>query len=78
MLGGLDEEFEAWHFAAFQNTGTTTYEHAMNWKIAIDTFGETYHFKMLHRDSLAISFATKISRMPLGSSRARIAARRNT
>ena len=25
----------------------------INWKLAIDTFGENYHFNVLHRDSLA-------------------------
>ncbi len=28
----------------------------MNWKLAIDTFGETYHFPTLHRNSLANDF----------------------
>ena len=28
----------------------------MNWKLAIDTFGETYHFNTLHRNSLANDF----------------------
>ena len=28
----------------------------MNWKLAIDTFGETYHFSVLHKDSLFQSF----------------------
>ena len=28
----------------------------MNWKLAIDTFGETYHFGTLHRNSLAQDF----------------------
>ena len=28
----------------------------MNWKLAIDTFGETYHFSVLHKNSLFESF----------------------
>jgi len=28
----------------------------MNWKLAIDTFGETYHFNTLHKDTLANDF----------------------
>ena len=28
----------------------------MNWKLAIDTFGETYHFNRLHKNSLANDF----------------------
>jgi hypothetical protein len=28
----------------------------LNWKLATDTFGETYHFKRLHKDTLANNF----------------------
>ena len=28
----------------------------MNWKLAIDTFGETYHFNTLHKNTLANDF----------------------
>ena len=28
----------------------------LNWKLAMDTFGETYHFDVLHRNTLAINF----------------------
>ena len=28
----------------------------LNWKLAVDTFGETYHFGVLHRNSLATYF----------------------
>jgi phenylpropionate dioxygenase-like ring-hydroxylating dioxygenase large terminal subunit len=33
-----------------------TLEMKLNWKLATDTFGETYHFKRLHKDTLANSF----------------------
>ncbi len=56
LLGGLGAELEAWNFAGCESHGRTTFEHAMNWKLAIDTFGETYHFNTLHRNTLAASF----------------------
>lgn len=56
LLAGLDEEFETWDFASLVHIGDDTYETPMNWKLAIDTFGETYHFEKLHRDTLAPIF----------------------
>ncbi len=56
LLAGLDQEFETWDFANLVHTGDDTYQTPMNWKLAIDTFGETYHFEKLHRDTLAPVF----------------------
>jgi phenylpropionate dioxygenase-like ring-hydroxylating dioxygenase large terminal subunit len=56
LLAGLDEEFATWDFASLVHLGDDTYETPMNWKLAIDTFGETYHFEKLHRDTLAQVF----------------------
>lgn len=56
LLAGLDQEFETWDFGRLVHMGEDTYETAMNWKLAIDTFGETYHFEKLHRDTLAQVF----------------------
>ena len=56
LLGGLDEEFATWGFAGMTHVGEDVYPTDMNWKLAIDTFGETYHFEKLHRDTLAPVF----------------------
>lgn len=56
QLGGLADELDSWQLDRFRYQGTTRFDHAMNWKLAIDTFGETYHFNALHRDTLAQSF----------------------
>ncbi|MDA0954669.1 MAG: aromatic ring-hydroxylating dioxygenase subunit alpha [Proteobacteria bacterium] len=53
MLGELAAEFAAWNFSEYRFQFATRYDHAMNWKLAIDTFGETYHFEVLHRNTLA-------------------------
>ncbi len=49
----LAEEFDAWRFDRMVSVGSDTYETKMNWKLGIDTFGETYHFKRLHKNTLA-------------------------
>ncbi|MCS5636669.1 MAG: aromatic ring-hydroxylating dioxygenase subunit alpha [Myxococcota bacterium] len=56
MLGGLAPEFEAWGWDSLVNFGYDTYEMRLNWKLANDTFGETYHFPTLHQNSLALTF----------------------
>ena len=56
QLGELADELDSWRLDRFVYQGTTRFDHAMNWKLAIDTFGETYHFNALHRDTLAQSF----------------------
>jgi nitrite reductase/ring-hydroxylating ferredoxin subunit len=56
QLGGLAADMEAWNLAQYKYQGDTTFQHEMNWKLAIDTFGETYHFNTLHRNTLAQDF----------------------
>ncbi len=56
MLGDLAAEFASWRLADYQYLKDTRYQHNMNWKLAIDTFGETYHFNTLHKNTLAESF----------------------
>ena len=52
----LMEEFEAWGFQNLILTREEDYITEMNWKLAIDTFGETYHFSTLHKNTLFNSF----------------------
>ena len=57
LLGDkLEEEFSAWDFDKLIFSNEEEYQTDMNWKLAIDTFGETYHFSVLHKDSLFQSF----------------------
>ena len=45
LLGDqLIEEMESWGFKDLILTQEEEYVTDMNWKLAIDTFGETYHF----------------------------------
>ena len=56
LLGGLVPEFEAWGWGNLVNFGYDLYDVRLNWKLANDTFGETYHFSTLHRDTLWQNF----------------------
>lgn len=52
LLGDLGQELESWQFGDLEFGAVDTYDTPMNWKLAIDTFGETYHFNVLHKDTL--------------------------
>jgi nitrite reductase/ring-hydroxylating ferredoxin subunit len=56
LLGELGPELASFGLERCLRHGGARYDHAMNWKLAIDTFGETYHFNTLHRDTLANDF----------------------
>ncbi len=55
-LGDLADELDSWQLDKFVFNSHTRYDHPMNWKLAIDTFGETYHFNVLHKETLAQDF----------------------
>lgn len=52
----FNEEFPTWNFADLVPLNQDSYDTACNWKLAMDTFGETYHFSSLHKDTLFNSF----------------------
>ncbi len=57
LLGDwFNDEFPTWNFADLVPINHDTYDTACNWKLAMDTFGETYHFSVLHKDTLFNSF----------------------
>jgi len=56
LLGGLAPEFASWDFGRLCHSGDDAYDMRLNWKLAMDTFGETYHFETLHRNTLATNF----------------------
>ena len=51
-LEGLGPDFDSWRFDEYVHMGSDVYDMPLNWKLAIDTFGETYHFSSLHRNTL--------------------------
>jgi phenylpropionate dioxygenase-like ring-hydroxylating dioxygenase large terminal subunit len=52
LLGGLVPELASFSMPSQIAVGQTTISKALNWKLANDTFGETYHFGKLHKDTL--------------------------
>ena len=53
MFGGLQDDMEHWDLPAHRYAASQTLHEEINWKLAIDTFGENYHFDVLHRNTLA-------------------------
>lgn len=56
LFAGLSEDMDSWDFGKLMLAEETSYDMRLNWKLATDTFGETYHFKRLHRNTLAEIF----------------------
>ena len=52
-LGDLADDMAHWNLPEQVYAGSQVLEGRMNWKLAIDTFGENYHFDVLHRETLA-------------------------
>ncbi len=53
LLAGFSKDIDAGAYGDYVFRGETTLDMALNWKLANDTFGENYHFSVLHRNTLA-------------------------
>jgi phenylpropionate dioxygenase-like ring-hydroxylating dioxygenase large terminal subunit len=56
QLAGLGGEIASWGFGELIHVGETVIDGRLNWKLANDTFGETYHFSRLHKNTLGQIF----------------------
>jgi phenylpropionate dioxygenase-like ring-hydroxylating dioxygenase large terminal subunit len=52
-LGELGPELAAWGIAGWTPVGEKRLEAAINWKLALDTFAENYHFATVHTTTFA-------------------------
>lgn len=52
LLGPLAAEIASFELGDLVHAGAKTITMNLNWKLANDTFGETYHFGKLHRNTL--------------------------
>lgn len=52
QLGGLDDDLAAYGFERYHHYETRDLERAMNWKLVVDTFLETYHLNVLHKRTI--------------------------
>tara|TARA_R110000824_G_scaffold152391_1_gene323586 strand:- start:1505 stop:2734 length:1230 start_codon:yes stop_codon:yes gene_type:complete len=56
LLGPLADELASHNIARLSFAADKTIDMRLNWKLANDTFGETYHFAKLHKDTLGQTF----------------------
>jgi carnitine monooxygenase subunit len=52
-LGPLAAELESWGIGRWSPLGEKVLDSPINWKLAIDTFAENYHFATVHRNTFA-------------------------
>ncbi|MFT7246498.1 MAG: phenylpropionate dioxygenase-like ring-hydroxylating dioxygenase large terminal subunit [Candidatus Azotimanducaceae bacterium] len=52
LLGPLADEIASYNLGGLVHGGAKTITMNLNWKLANDTFGETYHFGKLHKNTL--------------------------
>src|SRR5271163_2720982 len=52
-LGPLAEELDSWGIGRWSPLGEKVLDTPINWKLAVDTFSENYHFATVHKDTFA-------------------------
>jgi phenylpropionate dioxygenase-like ring-hydroxylating dioxygenase large terminal subunit len=58
LLGDLATDLAAYDLGRYHHYETRTLRRRINWKLAIDTFLETYHLGSLHRETISPLFHT--------------------
>ncbi|KUH88817.1 MULTISPECIES: SRPBCC family protein [unclassified Mycobacterium] len=53
FLGPLADELDSWGIGRWSPLGEKVLDCPINWKLAIDTFAENYHFATVHRTTFA-------------------------
>ena len=56
FLAGASDDLGAFHLDGYVLVESRVREWKMNWKLLLDTFGEAYHIRTLHRETIAPSF----------------------
>jgi phenylpropionate dioxygenase-like ring-hydroxylating dioxygenase large terminal subunit len=56
LTSELADELESWNLVELTYLDRDVYNVACNWKLAMDTFGETYHFPALHHNTINLAF----------------------
>jgi phenylpropionate dioxygenase-like ring-hydroxylating dioxygenase large terminal subunit len=55
-LAGLGGDLASYNLESYHHYETRTLTREMNWKLAVDTFCETYHLRYLHHDTISDLF----------------------
>jgi len=53
FLGPLADELDSWGIGRWSPLGEKVLDSSINWKLAIDTFAENYHFATVHKTTFA-------------------------
>ncbi|WP_374616398.1 aromatic ring-hydroxylating oxygenase subunit alpha [Frankia sp. AgKG'84/4] len=53
-LGDLGPELESWNIGNWAPIGEKVLDTQINWKFALDTFAENYHFASVHKDTFGL------------------------
>nr|WP_238430904.1 SRPBCC family protein [Frankia nepalensis] len=53
-LGALGPELASWGIGDWAPVGEKVLDAELNWKLALDTFGENYHFASVHKNTFAL------------------------
>jgi len=61
LLGDLAADFAAYGFDTFHHYETRVLQRRINWKLAVDTFLESYHIGALHYDTISPLYYTNRS-----------------
>jgi phenylpropionate dioxygenase-like ring-hydroxylating dioxygenase large terminal subunit len=56
LLGGVADDLAAYGLGSYHHYETRVLRREMNWKLAVDTFCETYHLAYLHPDTVSPLF----------------------
>ena len=54
LAGIVADEFASYGFDTYHHYETRVLQRHINWKLAVDTFLESYHIGVLHREGVAI------------------------
>ena len=52
-LGPLADELDSWGIGRWSPLGEKVLDSPINWKLAVDTFSENYHFATVHKETFA-------------------------
>ncbi len=77
LLDGVADDLAAYDLRSYHHYETRVLRREMNWKLAVDTFGETYHLAYLHPDTVSPLFHNNCATFTaFGRNHRMIAARR--
>jgi phenylpropionate dioxygenase-like ring-hydroxylating dioxygenase large terminal subunit len=77
LLDGAADDLDAYGLQSYHHYETRVLRREMNWKLAVDTFGETYHLQHLHPGTVSPLFhSNRATFAALGRNHRLIAARR--